>query len=268
MLSAVQKTVVLVKGMDCTAEEQLVRMALADDAEVARLDFDLPNRKVTVFHTDPVDALVGHVATAGLGSELVTTDQYYDEIETADSGTDRKLLWTVLLINLSAFAIGITFGLIGNSMGLVADSLDELADAFVYGLAIYAIGGAALTKVRIARICGALQILLATWGFLEVIRRFIGAEAIPNYRLMIVVSLIALLGNATSLTLLRKAQSQEVHIKATQIFTANDVIVNLGVIVAAVLVATLHSKIPDLIIGTIVFAIVLRGALRIFKLAR
>jgi len=263
-----RKTVVLVKGMDCTAEEQMVRMALSGSTGIRHLDFDLPNRKVTVLHENPVAELVSQISTAGLGSELVTTNSDTTEVVETNSGSDRTLLWRVLFINLAAFIIGITFGLIANSMGLVADSLDELADALVYAMAIYAIAGSAITKIRIARLCGVLQLLLAMWGFWEVIRRFIGNEPVPDFRIMIAVSIIALIGNVTSLTLLNKSKSQEVHIKATQIFTANDVIVNLGVILAAILVATLHSKIPDLIIGSIVFAIVLRGSLRIFKLAK
>ena len=38
------------------------------------------------------------------------------------------------------------------------------------------------------------------------------------------------------------------HMKASYIFSANDVIVNLGVIVAGILVAMTGSRYPDLII--------------------
>ena len=41
--------------------------------------------------------------------------------------------------------------------------------------------------------------------------------------------------------------------KASMIFTSNDVIINLGVIIAGFLVNWLSSSKPDLIIGTIVF---------------
>jgi Co/Zn/Cd efflux system component len=52
------------------------------------------------------------------------------------------------------------------------------------------------------------------------------------------------------------------------IFTSNDVIINLGVIVAGVLVLLLHSGIPDLVIGSIVFVLVVVGAIRILKLSK
>jgi Co/Zn/Cd efflux system component len=185
-----------------------------------------------------------------------------------NNGADKKLLWTVLIINFSVFAVEITAGLIAQSMGLVADSLDELADALVYGLSIYAIAGTALVKKRIARSSAVLQLGLALWGFVEILRRFIGDEPAPNFIVMIALSCVALAGNGASLYFLSKSESQEVHIKATQIFTSNDVIVNIGVIVAAVLVAVFQNKIPDLVIGAIVFSIVLRGAVSIFKLSK
>jgi Co/Zn/Cd efflux system component len=56
--------------------------------------------------------------------------------------------------------------------------------------------------------------------------------------------------------------------QASMIFTSNDVIVNIGVIVAAGLVYLTQSQYPDLIIGVIVFLIVGKGSLNILKLSK
>lgn len=56
--------------------------------------------------------------------------------------------------------------------------------------------------------------------------------------------------------------------KASMIFTSNDMIINLGVIVAALLVNWLNSNKPDLIIGAIAFVLVIQGATRILKLGK
>jgi Co/Zn/Cd efflux system component len=56
--------------------------------------------------------------------------------------------------------------------------------------------------------------------------------------------------------------------KASMIFTSNDVIINMGVIIAAILVNMLQSNKPDLIIGIIVFTLVIQGAFRILKLSK
>jgi Co/Zn/Cd efflux system component len=77
------------------------------------------------------------------------------------------------------------------------------------------------------------------------------------------------MANGICLYLLQKSKSkEEAHMKASMIFTSNDVIINLGVISAGLLVHWLNSNKPDLIIGTIVFVLVTQGALRILKLGK
>jgi len=98
-------------------------------------------------------------------------------------------------------------------------------------------------------------------GLLEVLRRFVGVGEVPVYTSMIFISCLALLGNVLSLILLRRARSTDANIQASRIFTSNDVIINAGVIVAGVLVYLSNSRLPDLLIGAIVFVIVMRGAL-------
>jgi Co/Zn/Cd efflux system component len=85
---------------------------------------------------------------------------------------------------------------------------------------------------------------------------------------MIGVSIFALIANGVCLYLLQKSKSNEAHMKASMIFTSNDVIINAGVILAGVLVLLTQSKYPDLIIGSIVFFIVVQGAIRILKLGK
>jgi Co/Zn/Cd efflux system component len=153
-------------------------------------------------------------------------------------------------------------------MGLVADSLDMLADSIVYGLALYAVGDTITRKNNIAKVSGYLQLTLAVLGLIEVVRRFIGIEPVPAFQTMIIISILALIGNTICLYLLQKSKSKEAHMRASMIFTSNDVIVNFGVIIAGALVFLTTSKYPDLIVGIIVFGIVGRGAFRILKLSK
>ncbi|MFO7615083.1 MAG: cation transporter, partial [Bacteroidales bacterium] len=74
--------------------------------------------------------------------------------------------------------------------------------------------------------------------------------------------------NTVCLYLLQKAKSKEAHMQASMIFTSNDIKINLGVIIAGVLVLWLNSSIPDLVVGTIVFGLVVKGALKILKLGK
>lgn len=261
------KTVFEIAKMDCPAEENLIRMKLNDLKSVQNLDFDIENRKLTVYHVGQLNEIETSIHQLNLNSRLLETNRT-NQMVLSESSNQRKLLWTVLLINFGFFIIEITTGIFSRSMGLVADSLDMLADSIVYGLSLFAVGSTIAFKKRIAKASGYFQIILAVLGFIEVIRRFVGIDTLPSFETMIVVSTFALAGNGTCLYLLQKSKSQEAHMKASMIFTSNDVIINIGVITAGILVHLLDSNKPDLIIGAIVFVLVIQGAFRILKLGK
>ncbi len=253
--------------MDCPSEENLIRLKLDGIKEILRLEFDIENRKLTVYHNNSPELIGRLINELNLDSNVLSTEVYTKKVNSEEI-TQRKVLWAVLIINLAFFLIEIVFGFISNSMGLVADSLDMLADAFVYGISLYAVGGTIQRKKNIAKLAGYFQITLAVIGFVEVLRRFIGVESLPDFRTMIIVSFFSLIANSICLYLLQKSKSKEAHMRASMIFTSNDVIINLGVIVAGTLVLLLNSGLPDLIIGSVVFIIVINGAIRIMKLSK
>ena len=264
-----QKTTFKISKMDCPSEEQMIKMSLADLKEISSLAFDIPNRKLTVFHSNNPDQIFQRLDSLKFDTTIIESISVDNtEIEFNNTSQERKLLWQVLAINFFFFAIELTTGFISNSMGLVADSLDMLADSIVYGLALFAVGGTMTRKRNIAKSAGYFQLLLAVFGFMEVIRRFVGTETVPAFQTMIVISIFALIGNGLCLYLLQKSKSNEAHMQASMIFTSNDVIVNLGVIVAGGLVYFTNSKYPDLVIGTVVFFIVGQGAFKILKLSK
>lgn len=180
----------------------------------------------------------------------------------ARNRAERKVLIALLAINASMFVVEFVLGWLGQSTGLIADSLDMLADASVYAVSFYAVGKAASAKQTAARLSGWLQIGLAGLVLIDVLRRAtFGSEPLGDW--MIAVAAVALLANVTCLWLIRKHRDGEVHMRAAWIFSANDVIANLGVILAGILVTVTASRWPDLVIGGIVALIVLRGGIRI-----
>lgn len=262
-----EKTTFKIPKMDCPSEENLIRIKLDGISEIKNLDFDIPNHQLTVFHHGKLESIQRSIIDLNLGAKRVRTEES-DQHEFKEPTKQRKLLWMVLAINFAFFAIEMVTGLISNSMGLVADSLDMLADSFVYAISLFAVGGTVARKRSITRLAGYFQILLAGVGLVEVLRRFFGVEAMPYSSMMIIVSILALIANGTCLYLLQKSRSQEAHMRATMIFTSNDVVINLGVITAGILVSWLNSSKPDLIIGAIVFGVVVQGAIKILKLGK
>lgn len=263
-----KKTTYHLNKMDCSSEETMVRMKLEPFDFIKKLEFDLGKREVTVYHEGHEVEIEKNLKVLQFGLEKRHTESLAGyTLISDDKQAQRKLLRTVLIINLVFFFIEMIAGWLAQSMGLIADSLDMLADSFVYILSLMAVGSTMGRKLRVARISGYFQLLLAFLGFAEIVRRFLGVAEHPNYLVMMIVAALALVANAISLWLFSRSQSkQEAHIKASQIFTSNDVIINAGVILAGALVYFTRSGIPDLVIGAIVFGVVVMGAIRILKL--
>lgn len=177
---------------------------------------------------------------------------------------ERKTLWTLLAINGAMFLIEAVAGWWGESTGLLADSLDMLADASVYGIALYAVGRSRRLQANAATASGVLQIALGLGVILEVVRRFLyGGE--PVGVLMMSVGALALAANVSCLLLIAKHREAGVHMRASYIFSTNDVIANLGVIISGAIVMYLGSRLPDLVIGALISVVVLRGGIQILR---
>ncbi len=261
-----------VPKMDCISEENLIRTAFASLGEALTFEFDIPNRRVRVYHPDIAETVERTMRSAGLGATLVSFDSIdHNTIQAAQEATkvnetrEAQVLRWLLAINASMFVLELGMGIMAQSTGLIADSLDMFADAAVYGVSLYAVGKSARLKLKAAHLAGWLQLALALGVLIEVLRRVIfGSE--PVSTLMMGMGTIALLANIVCLLLIFKSRNQGAHMKASWIFSANDVLANAGVIIAGTLVALTGSQIPDLIIGVIIGFIVLNGARRILSL--
>lgn len=260
--------------MDCAAEEQMVRMALGPYAEnIQELYFDLPARHLAIYHSAQAELITQSLQRLGLGAELQQTQPHYEYVEkpkreqrkSSKNTSQKQVLQWLLLINAVMFVIELMAGLIASSTGLIADSLDMFADAAIYGIALFVVGKNVNAQLRAAHLSGWFQFSLAIIVLIDVLRRFIyGSE--PVSILMILIGGLALAANITCLYLMSDHKDSGAHMKASYIFSANDVIVNLGVIIAGIFVALTGSHYPDLIIGLIVVLFVLNGARKILQL--
>jgi Co/Zn/Cd efflux system component len=256
----------VVEKMDCAAEERLVRLALEDRAGVARLAVELPARRVTVWHEGASAPIEDVLAGLRLGARLESS---VEDAGPADAGGtpagEGRTLRVLLAVNAAMFVVEVVAGWLAESTGLLADSLDMLADAAVYGLALCAVGRAPALKLRAAHASGWLQLALALGAFAEVARRALFGSA-PEPPVMVGVGLLALVANVSCLLLVARHRHAGAHMKASYIFSANDVLANVGVIAAGSLVAATGSRLPDLAIGSLIAALVLGGAVRILRL--
>lgn len=177
---------------------------------------------------------------------------------------DRGILRAVLAINLAQSALGFGVGTWASSTALIGAALDNLADASVYAVGIYAVGRSVRAKVAAARLSGWLLIGLSVMLLVEVIRRFLGAEEPVGPAMMVMAGVNAGI-NVFCLRLLRRHRGQDVNFKASSIFTTNDSIVNLAILMAGILVMWFGSNLPDLILGVIVAGIAANGGREILE---
>tara|TARA_B100001105_G_scaffold193316_3_gene157377 strand:+ start:3824 stop:4456 length:633 start_codon:yes stop_codon:yes gene_type:complete len=176
----------------------------------------------------------------------------------ASQADDRRILVLVLLINLGQCLAGLGVGLWASSTALIGAALDNLADASVYGVSLYAVGRSPAIKVRAARLSGWLLIGLAVMLVVEVLRRFFGGEPPVGPAMMAMAAINAAL-NIVCLRLLKRHRGEDVNFKASAIFTSNDSIVNLAVVLSGALVMWWGSNLPDLVLGLVVSAIAANG---------
>lgn len=184
-----------------------------------------------------------------------------------ESRQQSRILITLLVINAAMFVVELLTGVLAESTGLIADSLDMLADAVVYGIGLYAVGRVASAKIRAAFISGYFQMALALIVALDVSRRAVfGSEPEPAY--MVLIGLVALAANVVCLNLIARHRDGGVHMRASWIFSKNDVIANVGVVFSGGLVYATGVRWPDLVVGIAIAYIVFRGALAIIEDAR
>jgi Co/Zn/Cd efflux system component len=162
------------------------------------------------------------------------------------------------------FFTEVTGAFMAQSNALLADSLDMLADVFVYGLSLLV-----LTKGHQARVSASLL----KGGLMAVLGVFVVGEAIykiiypvqPLGATISIIGVLALVANAVCLLLLMKHKNTDLNVKSAWICTRNDVMANVGVIIAGILVVYFNSMLPDIIVGLGIAFIVLQSSIGIIK---
>lgn len=176
----------------------------------------------------------------------------------------RRVLLIVLAINVSMFVIEFGAGLIARSSALQADAVDMLGDAFVYGLSLFVIDRGRKWEAAAALVKGSVILLLFVVIMLEIVLKL--AHGVPpSSRLMLIFGTLALVANLACLALLWRFRRLNVNMSSTFECSRNDVIANLGVLMAAGGVAWLDSPWPDIAIGLMIALVFFRSAVRILR---
>ena len=172
------------------------------------------------------------------------------------------MLVAVLVINAIMFVAEFGAGVVAGSTALMADATDMLGDALVYGVSIYALARSDRWKAGAAMFKGLFILLLGVGIVINVIAK-VRSGIPPSSSLMITFGGLALVANLVCLRLLWRFRRQDVNMSSTFECSRNDVISNVGVLVAAVAVAQLQSPWPDILIGSAMAILFLRSSFRV-----
>lgn len=186
------------------------------------------------------------------------------EIKPVVSAHERRILVIVLVLNGSMFVAEFGAGLLSHSTALLADSLDMFADAFVYALSLFALGRPVYWRNRAALVNGSLQLVLGIGIAVEAIGKLF-IDKLPHAETMGVFGVLALIVNTICFVLLARFRNGEINLRATWICSRNDMLGNLGVLLAAGLVAYFNEAWPDILMGLLIAGIIIHSAGRIVR---
>lgn len=180
---------------------------------------------------------------------------------------ERRALRTALWLNVGLAASLFAAGLLADSSGLIANALDNASDAVVYAISLYAVTRGARWKTRAATLSGVMLLVLAASVLADVARRFVaGAEPVGG--IIIGMTVAAVIVNVASLRVLRSTRGADVNLRAAWTFSINDLVSNLGVLVAGILVMWRGSAWPDLVVGLLIALVAAKGGIEILADAR
>jgi cation diffusion facilitator family transporter len=183
-----------------------------------------------------------------------------DEDRAAPDPAYRRALWIVVVLNLGFGVAEVIGGFLAGSQALKADALDFIGDGSITFVGLLALGWAEQTRARVALAQGWFLAVLGVGVIAMAIWRALNAVP-PEADLMGGIGVAALGVNITAaLTLRRFREVANANARAIWLFSRNDALANVAVIIAAGLVAWLNSAWPDLIVAGIIAGLFLHSA--------
>mgnify|MGYP003383094699 CR=1 FL=1 len=274
-----------VTGMDCASCAAKIEGAARKVAGVSDVKVSIASQIMTLEVDYPQARLpVVEDAVTDLGYQLNRLDapRVSGEQDLDDDGDDdddripdlshvtpayKRALWIVVLLNVGYGVIEIGGSFLSGSQALQADSLDFIGDGLISFLGLIAVGWGLAARARAAFLQG---IFLALLGFgvigSTVYRVFVEHE--PQTMLMASFAIVAFIVNVLAAVVLIPHRKGDANMRAVWLFSRNDAIGNLAVVVAAGLVWLLNSPWPDLIVAFAVAALFLQSAWSIIRDAR
>ncbi len=263
-----------VTGMDCgdcaaEIEAGVRKLEGVDDVRVS-----IASELMTLHVDDPRRRLPEvERAVQALGYHLERIDSAAQEASggakdaTRHDPAYRRALWIVVALNVGYGVVEIGAGLAGQSQALQADALDFLGDGLITFLGLLAIGWGLAWRARAALIQGVFLALLGAGVLLGTAYRVLVLNE-PSAETMGLFGAIALVVNVVAALVLMRHRAGDANVRAVWLFSRNDALGNLAVVIAAGLVAWTRTPWPDLVVAFVIAGLFLQSAWSIIRHAR
>ena len=267
-----------VTGMDCSScaakiEGAVRKIGGVEDVKVSiasqimTLKVDQPATRLPAME-DAVTGLGYRLHRMGLANEEVADDDD-DHVPDLSHVTPayKRALWIVVLLNAGYGVVEIAGSFIAGSQALQADSLDFLGDGLISFLGLIAVGWGLAARAKAALLQGLFLGVLGLGVVVSTTYR-IFIEPQPESLTMAGFAIIAFVVNVLAAIVLIPHRKGDANMRAVWLFSRNDAVGNLAVVIAAGLVWWTGSQWPDLVVAFAVAGLFLQSAWSIIRDAR
>lgn len=257
-----------VTGMDCTScAARIEAAARANKADDVRVSIASQEMTLALDGTASLPAI--ETAITGLGYKLARINDGDDDDDKSPDLSHvtpayKRALWLVVLLNAGYGIIEIVGGFIAGSQALKADALDFLGDGLISFLGLIAISWGLAARAKAALLQGIFLGLLGLGVLVMTAYRVLFLQQ-PEAELMGILGLVALAVNVAAAVILLPHRHGDANVKAVWLFSRNDAIGNVAVVVAAGFVAWTRTPWPDLVVAVIIAGLFLHSSYAIIR---
>jgi len=183
---------------------------------------------------------------------------------TAMRQSHSRVLWIVLAINATMFFAEGAAGLQAHSTSLLADALDMLGDSLVYGFSLFVLARSTQWQSVAALVKGGFMLAFGL-GVLGEAGYKVFNPVLPGTEIMGMIGTLALAANLVCFFLLYRHRSDNLNMSSTWLCSRNDLIANVGVLLAAGGSHQFSSRWPDIIVGTLIAGLFLHSAFGVLR---
>lgn len=261
-----------VTGMDCSSCASKIEGAARKITGVRDVRVSIASQEMSLRLHDSAGSLPEIERTVkGLGYQLARIDADDDDDKIPDlshvTPAYKRALWIVVLLNASYGMVEIVGGFIAGSQALKADALDFLGDGLISFLGLIAVGWGLAARAKAALLQGVFLGLLGLGVLIVAAYRVLVVQQ-PEVELMGILGLIALGVNVAAAVVLIPHRHGDANVRAVWLFSRNDAIGNIAVVIAALAVAATQTPWPDLVVAVIIAGLFLQSSFSIIRDAR